>query len=193
MLEKISDKLTNAMLREDTIQEESKELYSFGIQQGLFLLIGVISFIFIGWCFGMVWQALLYLVFYMPIRIYAGGYHAPTQKHCYVFSCAMLVLVLAVMKIARAQTTAYLVLTIVAGVILFLLAPVEDKHKPLDEKEEYVYRKRAYIAISIELLLCLICVMLRWKMLLCICSAVITNAGMTALGYMVNKSRNTNR
>lgn len=45
----------------------------------------------IGFTFGMVWQSVLFTAAYMTLRVYAGGYHAPTQLRCYILSFIMVV------------------------------------------------------------------------------------------------------
>ena len=189
MFDKISEKVTDAMVQQNTIQEENRALYSFGLQQGAFLLGGFLLFLLIGWCFGMPCQTLLYLIFYMPLRMYAGGYHARTQTRCYVLSCVMLVIVLAIMKFAGQYTVAYLMATIIAGVCVFLLSPVEDENKPLDDKEVSVYSKRARSIASTEMVVCVLAKFLHTTIFLCISSAVITSGILVLIGWAVCKKK----
>ena len=44
----------------------------------------------------------------------------------------------------------YIILLLVGMVVCFAFAPVEDKNKPLDRDEISVFKKRAYLILSIE-------------------------------------------
>lgn len=47
----------------------------------------------------------------------------------------------------------YEILVLVSLVVIFLLAPVEDKNKVLDSDEKRVFRKRACIIATLEVLI----------------------------------------
>lgn len=175
------------MVRQDTIQEEEKDIYLFGIQQGFVLVFNIITFLLIGWCLGMIWQALAFLVFFTPIRIYAGGYHARTQGRCYLYSCIMVGIVLALMKISSGYSLVYAILGIVSCVLVWFLSPVEDRNKPLDNVEENVYRHRAHKVLCLEMILCIISSFLSEKIFFCICSAIISSGIMVLTGFVTNK------
>lgn len=177
------------MIRQDIIQEEDKELYLFGIQQGFALAIDILTFFLIGLCLGMFWQALVYLASFMPIRVNAGGYHARTRGRCYVYSCIMNTIALLIIKISSGYIMAYMVLSVAACVVVWFLAPVEDENKPLDEMEEKVYRHRAHIAICFDIILCAVSSFLSEKIFFCICLAIIANGFMSVTGYVANKRR----
>jgi len=42
---------------------------------------------------------------------------------------------------------------IVSAILIFAFSPIEDKNKPLDEIEKKVYRRRAMVAWTVEVLL----------------------------------------
>ena len=47
----------------------------------------------------MLFETIIFIITYIPIRIYAGGYHARTQTKCYIFSVFMLILALYIIKL----------------------------------------------------------------------------------------------
>lgn len=53
---------------------------------GITVLINLISTIVIGVIAGNVFESIAFLVFYIPLRSYAGGYHASTPRRCYFIS-----------------------------------------------------------------------------------------------------------
>ena len=126
------------------------ELYIFGINQGLNMLLNIATALFIGILFGEVFRAFLFMFSYIPLRSYAGGYHAKTPIRCYLLSLIMLIIVLIGMKYLPVSDLVYYAILATAVLIVFLLSPVEDKNKPLDETEHKVYKKRAVFIASLE-------------------------------------------
>ena len=132
---------------------DEKELYVFGINQCLNMILNILTALFIGILFGKVFQIWLFMLAYIPLRSYAGGWHSRTPLRCYVFSVIMLIVVSVGMKyLSLTEWVNYAVL-FVAALVVIILSPVEDKNKPLDELEHKVYKKRAVIIAAIELVI----------------------------------------
>ena len=53
---------------------------------GITVLLNLISTIVIGVIVGKVFESIAFLVFYIPLRSYVGGYHASTPRSCYFIS-----------------------------------------------------------------------------------------------------------
>lgn len=156
MFEKTSEKITNAIAQNGTIKAEDKELYKYGIQQGMMILLNLCTTLIIGAVFKMVWQSILFTAAYIPIRSYAGGYHSKTPQRCYIFSILMIIAVLWGMKYFNNTYFICIALLVFASIIILLLSPVEDKNKPLDKLEKHVYKKRTLIILGIEILIILL-------------------------------------
>ena len=105
----------------------------------------------IGFLMQMLIEAILFTVIYIPVRVYAGGYHASTPQRCWAFSAIMLWIALCIVKYTP-QTYFWVIttLSLIACIVVFLLSPVEDRNKRLDEKEHHVYHIRAIVVMTIE-------------------------------------------
>uniref|UniRef100_UPI00248B60B9 accessory gene regulator B family protein n=1 Tax=Anaerocolumna aminovalerica TaxID=1527 RepID=UPI00248B60B9 len=55
----------------DNIKEEDKELYKYGLRQGLFIIINLLTTILLGYIFKNVWQAVIFMIAYSPNGDYA--------------------------------------------------------------------------------------------------------------------------
>jgi len=149
----IAGRITDSLVNAGVAPVEDRELYEFGIRQGILLVINIATAILIGLLTGMIWQCIVFLLAYNPIRSYAGGFHAGTPMKCYLLSIPVMLGVL--LGIRLIPWNGYIVVgsVILAGIIVLLLAPVEDANKPLDELETTVYRRRARIILAILSLL----------------------------------------
>jgi accessory gene regulator B len=149
MIQLISNRITDKLIENRTIVNEDRELYVYGLQQGFIMLINIMTTIIIGVIFGMFWQSIVFLIAYIPIRSYAGGYHARTQLRCYFISTIIIIMALLGMRMVM-WTNFYCLLTaFLSSIIIIILAPVEDTNKPLSQKEKQVYRKKTIIILGV--------------------------------------------
>ena len=85
----ILERLTNHFVVNEVIRDEDREIYYYGLYQGFLIIVNIITAIIIGVIFRMVWQSILFMLAYVPLRTYGGGYHAKTEGRCYLISIAL--------------------------------------------------------------------------------------------------------
>lgn len=141
MVGKINYFLWNKMKASNNLAEEDKEIYIFGIYQGLILLLNVATTLFIGFILNKFLESAMFLIFFIPLRIYAGGYHAKTQMRCYIMSSLTTALILCGIRflennIGFVSIAGYIVSTF----IVMKLAPVQNSNKPLYGNEVNKYQ-----------------------------------------------------
>ncbi len=156
MFSQITEKIVGNMVKQNLIQQENKSIYQYGINQLFNMTLNIVTFLIVGILYHMILQTIIFTAAYIPLRIYAGGFHASTPFKCWIVSGLMLVAVLSVMKYLRFGEDMYDVGALAASLIILILSPVEDKNKPLDEKEELVYKVRCIIVFFIEAVVVLI-------------------------------------
>ena len=143
MFNRVSERITENMVKHSTVSPEDKELYLFGVQQGLSILLNIATTVAVGLAFGVFWQLLLFMGGYIPLRSFAGGYHAKTPLRCYVLSILILVAVALMTKYVVLHIFVQVGLLLSASVIIIALSPVGNDNKPLDELEKKVYKRKA--------------------------------------------------
>ena len=94
MTEKIMENVWKEIKAAGNVDEEDKEIYLFGIYQGLIFLLNVVTALLTGIILDMFLESVLFLICFIPLRIFAGGYHAKTQFRCYVMSTVTTVILL---------------------------------------------------------------------------------------------------
>ncbi|MCI9596526.1 MAG: accessory gene regulator B family protein [Firmicutes bacterium] len=150
MIDLLTKNSVEILIKNGIIEESEKEVYRFGISGLYRFLMNIISSIIIGILFGMLWQTILFSATYIPLRRFAGGYHAKTPGRCYFLSCLLVVCVLGLLKHATFSVTAVLILTVVASVIVFIKAPVASENKPLLDQEKVWYGEKARRILLLE-------------------------------------------
>lgn len=85
--------------------------------------------------FGVFVETILFELIFMPMRSYAGGFHASTPGRCFVLSLAVWG---AIMAAAKFTPAAYHLLSfavlLIAAVIIWLTAPVPHANNPIGPK-----------------------------------------------------------
>ena len=152
MIKGISAYIADLLVKNEKITENEHDIYSFGIRQGINILINLITILFFGILFGEIWQSLIFTIAYVPLRSYAGGFHAKTPTRCYVFSCCLISAVLLAIKYLLPEDFICSSLLVAGGIITILLAPVDTVNKRLDQVERRVYRNRTLIIVAMEII-----------------------------------------
>ena len=191
MFYRISNRNADRFTEKKVIPPEEKELYRFGVQQGLSIALNVVTTFVIGLVFRMVPESFLFLAVYIPLRSFAGGIHAKTANRCYVYSSFMIIAVLLVIKFFPLGNLICSCLSLLSGIIIFLLAPVEAEHKKLDEIEYVVYRKRSRIILVAEIIIqFLLSIIVSKRFIMCFSLAFVCLAVVMIAGVVKNRKRN---
>ena len=149
-VQKISEKAIMYAILNNYIKQEQYDEYVYALEIILNILITDITMIIIGLAMGMIWECILFWLVYKILRKYCGGYHFSTSLKCYLSSCIMCPVVLAVVRYVPYSMTVWGLLTLTALIILSILSPVEAANKPLDEKEQRIFGITARILIIIS-------------------------------------------
>lgn len=112
MFDHVSERISNNIVTSGTIEPEDKELYFFGIQQGLTILLNIGTTIAIGLLLNTLWQLTIFTTALIALKSYSGGYHARTPQRCYVVSTIVTIIASLLMKYAVLHTLIYIVLLV---------------------------------------------------------------------------------
>lgn len=157
------------------IQEKYVELYAKTMELTLAMGISFITALLIGYLCGMWRHGIVFLAAFIPLRSYAGGYHAEGYISCYMESCGLFAAALLFLKFVVLKWQMIILVILLFSLslaVIFVLAPLADKNKPISEKEEKVFKKRTHMLLSMETAL---------SMLLFLCKVSYGYAVMTAV------------
>lgn len=151
MFVKLADNIVKWMLSNQIIEEKKAVICRWGISHILDTIFNIITFLIIGILFKMPFETIVFTLGYIPLRIYAGGYHAKTPFRCWCLSNIILAVSLVIVQNVKKSYIAFGVLSLIAIVILIILMPVEDLHKPLDQNDRKKYKKRGMAILAVEI------------------------------------------
>jgi len=187
MFRNLSEKVAEMLIRSNAIPREEKEIYKYGVQQGSICFLNLLTTFFVGLFLGTVPESILFMTAYIPLRSFAGGYHAKTSGRCYFLSNVMMIAILWVIRCGLYSALICSCLMVGSSSIIYCLAPVEDNNKPLDSLEKVVYRKRTRKILLLEIIVAFVSILLKWKYIaLCMTLVLSVMAFMLVLGHWKN-------
>ena len=133
MLENLSLKISQKMIKYDIISKADEEVYSYGIYQFIMLLLNLVTSFLLGLLFQLLIPCIILNISYILIRINAAGYHADTHFKCKatMFICSFAVIFISVIieDIYSLWIHIFLLASYLISVIIF--APIEHKNLPM--------------------------------------------------------------
>jgi accessory gene regulator B len=149
-MSKFTENVTCWLIKYGAVDENKKELYYFGIKHGLIQGLSILSIIFFSIMMDGLMEIVLFLVAFIPLRIYAGGYHAENELSCYILSTVTCVAAVLAIKYFPFDFLVYTSIVMISAVVIFEISPVSAVNKPLDKKEKEVFGLRAKRIVLIE-------------------------------------------
>lgn len=190
----ISHKIGDNLVRSNVIKEEDAEIYIYGINQIFVSVLNVSSALIMGLIMGMLLESVIFMAAYIPLRSFAGGYHAKTPVRCYFTSLILIFVVLLFCKYVPFNLLLYGGMLLVSSVAIAFLCPVQDNNKPLNSTERQRYRKNSVIILFVEMCVWIIMVFVIHKHGQIIPISIFTEAMMVVIGKvknnMIQKSNN---
>lgn len=184
----ITDLIVQFMLKHGVIEAEDAEIYQFGFNQLIFISINLITTVIIGIVFSMLFESIIFLVSYMVVRVYAGGYHAKTQFRCYIISSLFIVLALIGVKYIIWEGFANIIAITIAAIIILKLSPVGTQNKPLDEIETKIYKTKSRQRLVVIYVLCIMAKILAYDAIFKSMSmAIIILSFVLLIGQQINR------
>lgn len=147
MLQYISEKSTNLLIRHRIIETEQKEVYLYGFQLFYSTFITAFVIIMTSLLFKTVLSAFIFIGYFAIPRFYVGGYHAPTYGKCFLFTNTLFLCELLLTQLIIIHKTFYLTLFLcyLFSVIYLFVVPVRKINSSL--------KRQFFLLLSFEILL----------------------------------------
>lgn len=157
-MKKIADTVSMTLEKNGIIRKEETAICSYGLE--LLLLAGLefASVLLLATCAGNFFYTVLFFLSFLPIRMYAGGYHADTRLRCYLI--LLLVYGLFTVVLHSMPKELYPVAAVISAgltaVSVWSLAPIVHKNKTVTDEERATYRKISIVIMTAEIALLIV-------------------------------------
>lgn len=151
MINKISSKNVEILIKHSLVENEDKELYLYGFFILLSQILYFIIVITIGILFKVIFESIIFYITFQFIRRYAGGYHAKTETRCEILSTLSILCCIVLIKLSKMYDIriALLSISLVFAALIFILCPLDTPEKPLSDKEYKYFRKISWVVLSL--------------------------------------------
>lgn len=158
-MNKVASKITEHLLLMDVIDQKDAAIYCYGLEVLLLSLLETISILCLALLVGNFFETLFYFAAFIPLRLFAGGYHASTRLRCYLLSLFVYGIFTWLLTVFPSEHR-LLFSAVVAGfsaVMVFLFEPVIHVNRYWEEQEQMHYWKKSRQIVLIEMLIIFVC------------------------------------
>lgn len=162
MISKLSNRITQNLLKRHIILEEDQELYTYG----LFMIISHMTFFIIAVLFGIILNitlwSILFFVSFCLVRNYAGGIHANSEFKCSIITTLSILFSEVIIKVFidyELKWWAFAML-IISSICLIAIKPVATSQKEISIQEKTRFHKNVIILTVLILVISVICMIL---------------------------------
>ena len=142
MIRKVVNRFVEWQVQKGILQEEQRASYEYAYEVLVCKMVNLLIAVLIAWAFHAWVTVTVLLAVYIPMRTYAGGYHAKSNLGCMAISALIISMICYAVKYFPADSILFFSIPscLSSAVLLWILAPVEAVNKPLNPIEAKRYR-----------------------------------------------------
>ena len=130
------------------LPDDRWNVYVYGTELLLSTTLAAFSILLISLLAGELFSGILFIIIFVSLRIFVGGFHASTYRNCFLLTNGVFLIALVASVLLEKFETPILVCSLIPSVgIIWMLAPISNPHHPLS-KEAYKRNKIAGQALA---------------------------------------------
>ncbi|MFG6369198.1 MAG: accessory gene regulator B family protein [Lachnospiraceae bacterium] len=154
MLNKVSVQLSKFLLQKIKEDKQEQDVYTYGFELIISTIIFFVSIIVISAILSSPISGLVFLITFVPLRLFTGGYHADTYSRCFILSNLTYLLILIIKNLLWACiiTRYWYCLLLISYIFIMLKAPVINPAQPINPYKKIRSKKITKIILCFETL-----------------------------------------
>ena len=143
MIKCLATSLTEFIVKEGVIDEKDNKMIAichYGIEVFIASIVNILLIIILGLFTNTVFDSIIFLSVFIPIRQCTGGYHAESYSMCNFVLAVTYIFVLLGMYLAPNENVVKVFVWILSFIIVILFAPCENKHKKISRKKKRIFK-----------------------------------------------------
>lgn len=144
-MKKLSNSLSGALVQNNIISADREKQCQYGLELMMSSIAEILFVILLSAFLGNFVQTLIFFMGFIPLRIYAGGYHADTRLRCFLILLIIYAIFTVLLYLLPLEIYQYIVYgaTVFTIIIVSAMAPLVHSRKNMNDKEIKVFRKIA--------------------------------------------------
>lgn len=157
-MQNLAQSTADRLVARGIIQEKDVPVYCYGLEAIYSSTLELVSILLLAALVGNFWQTVAFFLAFIPLRVYAGGYHATTRLRCFLISLAVYGLFAVALALIPAAWYRMLALAgcAWAGWVVWRRAPVVHHNRRISLAARQHYRKTSRLICAIEVMLILV-------------------------------------
>lgn len=145
--------LSRWMQERGIIEGDDREIYQYGIRNGVIILMNVATAFLIGLFTEQLLVVCVFTLSFMTLRSFTGGFHCDDRLFCYISSSVVLFIPVYTggLLVWMSVPAVLLTLAAVAGIIL-IFSPMNSRNRKLDQKEKRHFGRCARIIVILQII-----------------------------------------
>lgn len=158
MYEKLAKKTTNLLINKEIINHNDREIYEYSfevvISDIMYLIIAITTALITNTLI----EEIIFLIGFLSIRKYAGGYHANTYAMCHLLSWINQLAMILLLHYTPSVIIKHIIvaLSCTSILIVYILAPIENENRMFTTEERKRFKKGSRITVVIIIMAALI-------------------------------------
>lgn len=152
-MEECIAKFVKNQIRKNRIEQSEAEVYQYGYRLLIEKVCALIITIVIAVLFDAWKEILVFCIAFIPIRTFAGGYHAKYSLSCMLLSAGVLIINVLIGK--WFMSTGYGSYAILLEVILYpviaWMSPVENSNRTISDSERKYFKRMVMVLYAVQI------------------------------------------
>lgn len=183
----LKEKIVSSMLKNQVIEPNEFDVYCFGVQLLLEMIVSFVIFLIIAAFFNSILETIIFIVSFAFLRQYAGGYHASKFIYCLAISCLIIVGFCVSVNLCEKNIIFLIIINTLSILIIVFLSPTDSKYKPIPIGEKAKYKKKLFYFLICEAFVALILYALSIHYSVCITYSWYILSALLVVGKIQNR------
>lgn len=155
MFRAVAEDIVLILIKNEIVEDENRDIYAYGLEALLLNSLNIITALLISIFSGTIAHFIVFIMIFVPTRMFVGGYHAKTSESCYMKTTIIYAFtVLSVKLLPELYTNIFAIISlIILASLMMIFAPVENKNNPLSTSEKKRNKKISIVLTVIDSLI----------------------------------------
>lgn len=154
----VSSYISRVLVESGIVRASDIDICKYGLEVFAISVFEILSILIFSAFWGNFIETLLFFLAFVPLRMYAGGYHANSKLRCYLVLIITYALFTNFLSIIQKDYICFLNLGLIifSFIVIMSLSPVVSNGKSVNTKEACIYRKISIRIAIVESIVILI-------------------------------------
>ena len=186
MFRYLAEDIAFLLIKNKIVDIEKRDIYVYGLEAILLNLLNILTALTISILSNTMLHFGMFMLIFIPLRLFIGGYHAKTSESCYVITTTIYILtVLAVKFLPDLYCNIPAIITLIIFIIpIIALAPAENTNNPLSASQRKRNRFISLILTAIDSLIFIMLALNSYRVATSIMIFIAVNSVLMVLGII---------